>query len=45
LSSFMNISGWWVDTHASRVGIETRIRMSCEVAVVEYGKDLAPDLG
>ena len=45
MSSFMNISGWWVDTHASRVGIETRIRLSCEVGVVEYGKDLAPDLG
>ena len=45
MSSFTNISGWWVDTRASRAGIETRIRMSCEVAVVEYGKDLAPDLG
>jgi hypothetical protein len=41
----MNISGWWVDTHASRAGIETRIRMACEVAVVEYGKHLTPDLG
>ena len=24
--------GWWVDTHASRAGIETRIKMACEVA-------------
>ena len=37
----MNPSGWWDDTHASRVGIETRITMACEVAEVKYGKDLA----
>ena len=41
----MNISGWWVSMHASRAGIETRIRMAREVAVVKFGKDLAPDLG
>ena len=32
--------GWWVDTHASRAGIETRIKMACEVAGVKYSKDL-----
>ena len=37
--------GWWVDTHASRAGIETRIRMACEVAGVQYGKDLIVNLG
>ena len=37
--------GWWVDTHASRAGIETRIRMACEVARVTYGKDLVINLG
>jgi hypothetical protein len=43
----MNISGWWVDTHASRVGIETHKRLSCEVAVVEmrYGENLTVNLG
>ena len=41
----MNISGWWDDTHASRVGIETRITMACEVAEVKYGKYLLVDLG
>ena len=37
--------GWWVDTHASRAGIETRIKMACEVAGANYGKDLINDLG
>jgi predicted type IV restriction endonuclease len=37
--------GLWVDTHASRAGIETRIRMACEVAGVGYGKDLLVNLG
>ena len=37
--------GWWVDLHASRAGIETRIRMACGVAGVKYGKDLLVDLG
>ena len=37
--------GWWIDTHASRAGIETRIKMACEVAGVKYGKDLVVDLG
>jgi predicted type IV restriction endonuclease len=37
--------GWWVDTHASRAGIETRIRMACEVAGVRYGTDLLINLG
>jgi hypothetical protein len=37
--------GWWVDTHASKSGIETRIKMACEVAGVKYGKDLVVDLG
>jgi hypothetical protein len=41
----MNISGWWVETHASRVGIETRIRMSCDVAEMRYGEDLTVNLG
>ena len=41
----MNPSGWWDDTHASRVGIETRITMACEVAEVKYGKYLLVDLG
>lgn len=37
--------GWWVDTHAGRAGIGTRIRMACEVADVKYGKDLLINLG
>jgi hypothetical protein len=37
--------GWWVDTHASRAGIATRIKMACEVAGVRYGKDLVVNLG
>jgi predicted type IV restriction endonuclease len=37
--------GWWIDTHASRAGIETRIKMACEVAGVQYGKDLIVNLG
>jgi predicted type IV restriction endonuclease len=37
--------GWWVDTHASRAGIETRIKMACEVSGVTYGKDLTVNLG
>ncbi len=37
--------GWWVDTHASRAGIETRIRMAYEVAGVKFGKDLVINLG
>jgi hypothetical protein len=37
--------GWWVDTHASRAGIETRIRMACEGAGVKFGKDLTVNLG
>ena len=41
----MNISGWWVDTHASRAGIETRMRMACAVAEMRYGEELSIDLG
>jgi hypothetical protein len=41
----MNISGWWVDMHASRAGIETRIRMACAVAEMRYGEDLTVNLG
>jgi predicted type IV restriction endonuclease len=37
--------GWWIDTHSSRAGIETRIKMACEVAGVRYGKDLLVKLG
>jgi hypothetical protein len=37
--------GWWVDLHASRAGIETRIRIACGVAGVKYGKDLLINLG
>ena len=37
--------GWWIDTHASRAGIETRIRMACEVAGVRYGTNLRVNLG
>jgi predicted type IV restriction endonuclease len=37
--------GWWIDTHASRAGIETRIRMACEVAGVRYGTNLLVNLG
>lgn len=33
-------SGWWIDPHASRSGIERRIKMACEVAGVKYGDDL-----
>jgi predicted type IV restriction endonuclease len=37
--------GWWLDPHASRAGIETRVKMACEVAGVGYGKDLLANLG
>ena len=37
--------GWWIDTHASRAGIETRIKVACEVADVKYGKDFLVNLG
>ena len=37
--------GWWVDTHASRAGLETRIKMACEVAGVNYDEDLLVNLG
>ena len=37
--------GWWLDPHASRVAIETRIKMGCEVAGVRYGNDLLVNLG
>jgi hypothetical protein len=37
--------GWWIDTHASRTGIDTRIKMACEVAGVQYDKDLLVNLG
>ena len=36
---------WWVDTHASKSGIATRIKMACEVAGVNFGKDLVVNLG
>src|SRR5215213_2853476 len=36
---------WWVDTHASKSGIATRIKMACEVAGARYGKDLVVNLG
>lgn len=36
--------GWWIDTHASKAGIETRIKMACEVARVKYGNDLQVSL-
>ena len=45
MSSFTNISGWWVDTRASRAGIETRIRMACDVVAMRYGEDLTVNLG
>ncbi len=38
-------SGWWVDAHASRSGIERRIKMACEVARVGCGEDLQINLG
>ena len=37
--------GWWIDPHASKAGIETRIKMACEVAGVGYAKDLLINLG
>ena len=37
--------GWWIDTHASRAGIETRIKIASEVAGVRYGKDVLVNLG
>jgi predicted type IV restriction endonuclease len=36
--------GWWLDPHASRAAIETRIKMACEVAGVGYGNDLLVNL-
>lgn len=37
--------GWWIDPHASRSGIDRRIKMACDVARVGYGKDLQVNLG
>jgi hypothetical protein len=37
--------GWYVDSHASKAGIETRLKMACEVAGAKYGKDLLVNLG
>jgi hypothetical protein len=37
--------GWWAEAHASRSGVETRLKMACEVAGAKYGKDLIVNLG
>jgi hypothetical protein len=32
--------GWWIDVNLSRRSIEQVVRMACEVAEVEFDKDL-----
>jgi predicted type IV restriction endonuclease len=36
--------GWWVDPHASKTGIERRIKMACDVADVGCGEELQVNL-
>jgi hypothetical protein len=37
--------GWWLCIHLSSKGIMKLIKMACEVARVQYGKDLVVSLG
>lgn len=38
-------SGWWLGTNVSRAAIERIIEMACEVARINYGRDLSINLG
>lgn len=38
-------SGWWLGTNLSRASIERIIKMACEVAQIDYGRDLSIYLG
>jgi hypothetical protein len=38
-------SGWWLGTNVSRAAIERIIKMACEVARINYGRDLLVNLG
>lgn len=38
-------SGWWLGTNVSRAQIERIIEMACEVARIEYGRELSVNLG
>lgn len=38
-------SGWWLGTNVSRAQIERIIKMACEVARVNYGRELSVNLG
>ena len=37
--------GWWLLTHLNRKSIRTHIKMACDVAGLQFGKDLRVDLG
>lgn len=38
-------SGWWLGTNVSRAAIERIIEMGCEVARINYGRELSINLG
>ena len=38
-------SGWWLGTNVSRAAIERIIEMACEVARINYGRELSINLG
>lgn len=38
-------SGWWLGTNVSRASIERIIQMACEVAQIDYGRELSIYLG
>lgn len=38
-------SGWWLGTNVSRAAIERIIEMACEVAQINYGRELSVSLG
>lgn len=38
-------SGWWLGTNVSRAAIERIIKMACEVARINYGRELSINLG
>lgn len=38
-------SGWWVGTNVSRAQIERIIEMACDVARINFGRDLSVSLG
>ncbi|MDE2707099.1 MAG: type I restriction endonuclease [Gemmatimonadota bacterium] len=38
-------NGWWLLTHLSRESIRKHIKMACDVAGLQFGKDLRVELG